>query len=114
MSVFSCQVVNFGGLCESEGPSLCLCLGKAFGWESCPRQTVGTYFHEGQFQKCIEEGVFEDGEIEAIAIGDGWIEGEGCNATVAKGDHTVAGGGAFGPGRRTHAGKARIRQINLL
>ena len=74
MSVFPREVMNFCRLGIAKCCGLGLGLGEAFVGQACPGLTVCADFYEGQFEEGIEEGIFEDGEIKAIAIGDGWIK----------------------------------------
>ena len=84
MSVFPSEVVNFCRLGIAKCAGLDFGLGEAFIGESCPRLTVCADFYEGQFEEGIEECVFENGEIESVAICDWRIKSEGCDAPIAE------------------------------
>ena len=99
-AVFAGEAVDIGGVDAAVGAYIVAGRGEGGGGEADEVLTVGADFDEGEFEEVVVEGVFEDCEVGAFAVGDGVEEGEGGHAAVAKANdvEVVVGAGAEGLG----------------
>ena len=113
MSVFPGEIVNICWLGKSKCRRLDFGLSKAFVGEAGPGLAIGADFYEGQFEEGVKECIFENGEIESVAICNWRIKGEGCDSTITERYYAVGrcltDGGLGG----ADGGVAGVGQIDL-